>query len=77
MNVNVVCPHCEEVSSIEKKETYEKENCSNCGESLLESELMEGNAKILENYITNSELPVVVDFWAPWCGLVYKWHLTL
>ena len=68
MNVNVVCPHCLEVSAVEKKESYTKENCSQCGESLLDSKPIEGNAKILENFITHSELPVIVDFWAPWCG---------
>jgi thioredoxin 2 len=68
MNVNVVCPYCLKVNRIPKKESYAKANCGSCKKSLLNSEPVEVNSETLGQFLVNSDIPVVVDFWAPWCG---------
>ena len=68
MTVNVVCPHCLKVNRIPKKDTYVKANCGNCKNSLLDAKPVEVDAAKFGTFVANSDIPVVVDFWAPWCG---------
>ena len=64
----VVCPHCGQVNAIPVKESYAKANCGNCKRSLLETKPVELDTKMFDLQVANSDIPVIVDFWAPWCG---------
>ncbi len=66
--MRVVCPHCKSVNNIPYKDSYKKANCGKCKSSLLDTKPIELNEFNFDEVIVNSEIPVVVDFWAPWCG---------
>lgn len=66
--INVVCPSCLKVNAIPKKDSYNKANCGSCKNSLLETHPIELNEENFDHVIVNSDIPVIVDFWAPWCG---------
>ncbi len=66
--MRVVCPSCLSVNNIPVKESYTKANCGKCKNSLLITTPLELSENNFDEVVVNSDLPVVVDFWAPWCG---------
>jgi thioredoxin 2 len=66
--MKVVCPHCLSINNVPQKDSYTKANCGKCKKSLLETNLIELRNSSFDEVLVNSDIPIIVDFWAPWCG---------
>ena len=67
-NLHVVCPHCAAVNRIPAVKLNQNPACGQCKEALFTGEPVELTASNFDRHIERSDLPVVIDFWAPWCG---------
>lgn len=66
--MRVVCPHCLSINNVPKKDSYKKANCGKCKKSLLDTKPIELTEANFDEVLVNSDIPVIIDFWAPWCG---------
>lgn len=64
----VVCPHCHAANRLPAERLADGGTCGKCKQSLFNGSPIELTAAQFDGHINRSDLPVVVDFWAPWCG---------
>jgi thioredoxin 2 len=64
----VVCPHCHTPNRLPLARLADGGKCGACKQALHVGAPIELDASSFDRHILRSELPIVVDFWAPWCG---------
>ena len=66
--MHIVCPHCLATNRVPDTRLTENPDCGRCGQPLLDGQPVTLTERNFDAFVGKTELPVVVDFWAPWCG---------
>ena len=66
--MELVCPHCDAVNRVPQERVHDLPVCGRCGGPLLDGRPVALDEPHFERFVSRNELPVLVDFWAEWCG---------
>ncbi len=66
--IQLPCPHCEATNRLPAERIDDAPSCGKCGQALMQGQVLELTDANFDAVSRATKLPVVVDFWAAWCG---------
>ena len=65
---HIVCPWCTAINRIPAEKITARPACGKCRKALFQQRPVILNSDNFQKHINKNDIPLVVDFWAPWCG---------
>ena len=66
--LHIVCPHCDAVNRVPAEKLAANPACGRCHKALFTGEPVALDQARFDRHLAKSDLPLIADFWAAWCG---------
>ena len=66
--LHIVCPHCDAVNRLAAERLPDQPVCGKCAQALFAGRPVDVDSERFARHISRNGIPVLVDFWAEWCG---------